>query len=119
MNAEDVRLYCLSMKGVEESLPFGPETVVFKVMGKMFCLVSLDGAELRCNVKCDPEQAEHLRASHTGVLPGYHMNKRHWNTLVCDGSFTTADLMQWIADSYDLVAASLTGPLRMQLETMP
>ncbi len=115
MNVEDVRDYCLSLPGVEETLPFGADTLVFKVMGKMFCLVSLDKPELRCNVKCDPLQAIELRELHTGVIPGYHMNKRHWNTLVFDGSFSPADARDWILESYELVAASLPAKLRNEL----
>jgi predicted DNA-binding protein (MmcQ/YjbR family) len=118
MNVEDVRDYCLSLPGVEETLPFGPETLVFKVMGKIFCLVSLDEPELRCNVKCDPDRAVELRELHTGVIPGYHMNKQHWNTLVFDGSFSPADARGWIHDSYALVAASLPAKLRTELRSL-
>lgn len=119
MNVEDIRAFCLSFKGVEESLPFGPDTLVFKVMGKMFCLVSLDAPVARCNVKCDPALVDELRETYTGVLPGYHMNKQHWNTLVFDGSFTEAQGRGWIADSYTLVAESLPRRLRLELEQMP
>jgi predicted DNA-binding protein (MmcQ/YjbR family) len=119
MNIEDLRLYCLSLKGVEETMPFGPDNLVMKVMGKMFCLISLDTTPLRCNVKCDPENVETLRETYSGVLPGYHMNKQHWNTLVFDESFGDDAAMQWVTDSYDLVVSSLPKKLRAELHEMP
>lgn len=119
MNVEDLRAYCLSLKGVEETLPFGPDNLVMKVMGKMFCIVSLDAHPTSCNVKCDPEMALALREAHTGVLPGYHMNKQHWNTLVFDGSFTDAQARQWLDDSYALIVASLPKKLQTELQLLP
>ena len=103
MNAEEIREYCLSKKGVEESFPFGNETLVFKVGNKIFLLTSLDSENFRFNVKCDPEKAIELREEFACVLPGYHMNKKHWNTVVVDGSVSTKQLKQWIDHSYDLV----------------
>lgn len=103
MNVEDIREYCLLKDKVEESLPFGPDVVVFKVNGKIFLLLPLDTDELRFNVKCDPEKAEILRAAYPCVLPGYHMNKKHWNTIIADHSVSAALLKEWIDDSYDLV----------------
>jgi len=103
MDIEALREYCLSKPGVEEALPFGPETLVFKVGGKIFLLTSLDTEELRFNVKCDPEKAEELREGFPCVLPGYHMNKKHWNTIVVDGSVPTKQLKGWIDHSYELV----------------
>jgi predicted DNA-binding protein (MmcQ/YjbR family) len=86
MNIETLREYCLSKAGVEETLPFGPDTLVFKVNGKLFLLAGLDEEPLSFNVKCDPDKAIELREEYTCVLPGYHMNKKHWNTIVVDGS---------------------------------
>ena len=104
MNTETLREYCLSKAGVEETQPFGPDNLVYKVNGKMFLLASLDEDPLTFNVKCDPEKAIELREEHTCVQPGYHMNKKHWNTIVVDGSVSVRQLMEWIDDSYQLVA---------------
>ncbi|MBL7708072.1 MAG: MmcQ/YjbR family DNA-binding protein [Chitinophagaceae bacterium] len=103
MNIESLREYCLSKPGVEETLPFGPDTLVFKVNNKVFLLTGLDEAELRFNVKCDPDKAIELREEFSCVLPGYHMNKKHWNTIVVDGSVSTKQLKEWIDHSYELV----------------
>lgn len=106
MNIESLREYCLSKTDVEEGFPFGPDTLVFKVKGKLFLLTSLDTEELRFNVKCDPEKVEELREQYPCVLPGYHMNKKHWNTIIVDGSVSSELLKEWIDHSYELVAAS-------------
>jgi len=104
MNIETLREYCLSKPGVEETLPFGPDTLVFKVNGKLFLLAGLDEEPLSFNVKCDPDKAVELREEYACVLPGYHMNKKHWNTIVADGSVSTKQLKEWIDWSYDLVS---------------
>ena len=104
MNIETLRDYCLSKPGAEETLPFGPDTLVFKVNNKIFLLVGLDSADLRFNVKCDPDKAIELRDEYACVLPGFHMNKKHWNTVVVDGSVSNALLKEWIDHSYSLVA---------------
>ncbi|WP_300602036.1 MmcQ/YjbR family DNA-binding protein [Niabella sp.] len=104
MNIEELREYCLQQPSVEEGFPFGPETLVFKVNGKIFLLTGLDNDPLQFNVKCDPEKAEVLREQYACVLPGYHMNKKHWNTIVVDGSVSNRLLKEWITDSYNLVA---------------
>ena len=104
MNIESLREYCLSKPDVEETLPFGPDTLVYKVNGKMFLLTGLDEEQLSFNVKCDPDKALELRAEYPCVLPGYHMNKKHWNTIVVDGSVSTKQLKEWIDWSYELVA---------------
>lgn len=104
MNIESLREYCLGKPGAEETLPFGPDTLVFKVGGKAFLLVGLDEADLRFNVKCDPDRAIELRESYACVLPGWHMNKKHWNTIVVDGSVPVRLLREWIDHSYELVA---------------
>jgi predicted DNA-binding protein (MmcQ/YjbR family) len=104
MTPAQLRDYCLSFAGAEETFPFGPETSVFKVGGKMFALSQLDRHPLKVSVKCEPELAEALRAAHEAVLPGYHLNKRHWNTVVLDGSLPEQMVKDMIEDSYDLVA---------------
>lgn len=104
MNIETLRDYCLSKPGTEETLPFGPDTLVYKVGGKVFLLVGLDAEDLRFNVKCDPDKAIELRDEYPCVLPGFHMNKKHWNTIVVDGSVSNALLKEWIDHSYGLVA---------------
>ncbi|MEP6700398.1 MAG: MmcQ/YjbR family DNA-binding protein [Bacteroidota bacterium] len=107
MNVESLHEYCLSKAGAEETLPFGPDTVVYKVGGKAFLLSGLDSQNLRFNVKCDPEKAIELREEFGCVLPGYHMNKKHWNTIVVDGSVSTKQLKEWIDHSYDLVKGKI------------
>ena len=108
MNIEELRNYCLSKKGVEETLPFGPETLVYKVMGKAFLLTGFESNPLQFNVKCDPEKAVELREEFACVLPGYHMNKKHWNTIVVDGSVRSKQLQEWIDHSYELVLKKKT-----------
>ncbi len=117
MFANEIREYCLSKKGTEECLPFGPDTLVFKVMGKVFLLVGLDAEPLQFNAKCAPEKALELRENYPCVIPGYHMNKKHWNTIICDGSVNNKLMKQWIDDSYQLVAGSLTKKLKEELAT--
>ena len=104
VNAEDIRHYCLQLPGAGESFPFGNDTLVFKVNGKIFLLLSLDSTPLQFNVKCDPAEAELLRERHAAVKPGYHMNKKHWNTVICDGSVPKKLILEWIQNSYDLVS---------------
>ena len=104
MDIETLREYCLSKPDAEESFPFGPETLVFKVWGKVFLLTGLDSPDLRFNVKCDPNKAVEIREEFPCVLPGFHMNKKHWNTIVVDGSVSAKQLNEWIDWSYDLVA---------------
>ncbi len=103
MDIETLRAYCLSKPGAEETLPFGPDTLVFKVSGKIFLLTGLDSEDLRFNVKCDPDKALELREEFPCVQPGFHMNKKHWNTILVDGSVSTKQLKDWIDHSYDLV----------------
>lgn len=104
MNAEELRDYTLSLKGVTEGFPFGEDTLVFKTNDKIFLLVSLSSSPLQFNVKCNPEYAIELREQYTSILPGYHMNKKHWNSIIVDGSLTQTQLKQFIKDSYLLVA---------------
>jgi predicted DNA-binding protein (MmcQ/YjbR family) len=112
MDIEQLRDYCLSKPFVEESFPFGPDTLVFKVGGKIFLLTGLDQDRLSFNAKCDPNKIEELREEFSCVLPGYHMNKKHWNTIIVDGSVSTRQLKSWIDDSYNLIIQSLPKKLR-------
>lgn len=106
MNIEELRDYCLSKKGVSEDLPFDDTTLVYKVMGKMFALTDTQG-DFSMNLKCDPEMAIELRERYPAVQPGYHMNKKHWNTIYIDGSVSDEDLKTWIDESYRLVVSTL------------
>ncbi|WP_407524428.1 MmcQ/YjbR family DNA-binding protein [Lacibacter sp. MH-610] len=103
MNIETIRDYCLNKVGAEETLPFGPDVLVYKVNNKAFLLLPLDADTLRFNVKCDPELALELREQYEAVQPGYHMNKKHWNTIFVDGSIPSALVKEWIDHSYELV----------------
>jgi predicted DNA-binding protein (MmcQ/YjbR family) len=107
MDFATLRTYLLSKPGASEDFPFDPVTLVAKVGGKMFALVGIDETPLRVNLKCLPEQAEVLRELYPAVLPGYHMNKRHWNTVVLDGSLPDEDVRGMIDDSYELVLQGL------------
>ena len=115
MNIETIREYAISKNGAEETLPFGPDTLVYKVGGKAFLLMGLDNAELQFNVKCDPDLALELRERYPCVIPGYHMNKKHWNTVIVDGSVPWQQLREWIDHSYELVLQSLPKKIREQL----
>ncbi len=119
MNIEHFRDYCLSKKGVTEELPFGPNALVFKLMGKMFALASLDSVPLTVNLKCDPEKALDLRDEYPeNVLPGYHMSKKHWNTMVLDGNLQNSLIFELTDHSYELVREGLTKKLREELESL-
>jgi predicted DNA-binding protein (MmcQ/YjbR family) len=117
VNIESYRTYCLGKKGVTEEFPFGEETLVFKVMGKMFALTDVQGFS-SVNLKCDPEEGVELREKYAAVLPGYHMNKKHWITVLTDGSIADKLLKQWIDRSYDLVAATLPKSQKQQLNEL-
>lgn len=118
MHLDELREYCLLKKGVEECMPFGNDTLVFKVMGKMFLLSGIDSRPVQFNVKCNPEKAIELRENFSCVLPGYHMNKSHWNTIICDGSVSDKEIQEWIDDSYNLVVDSLTKKLKAELANL-
>jgi predicted DNA-binding protein (MmcQ/YjbR family) len=107
MDSRELREQCLALPGSVEEFPFNDEVSVFKVGGKMFALSLLDGEPLQVSVKCHPELAVQLRASHPAITPGYHLNKRHWNTITLDGSVTDEMVRDFLGDSYDLVVASL------------
>jgi len=115
MNIEEVRNYCITKKGVTESFPFNESTLVFKVMGKMFALADIDCFEY-INLKCDPEKAITLREEFEGVTSGYHMNKKHWNSVTVFGNISEKLIYQWIDDSYDLIVSSLIKQLQAKLK---
>lgn len=112
MDLPDVVAHCLALPGAEESTPFGPDALVYKVAGKMFALAIPDEVPPRLNLKCDPDRAVELRDEHPAIRPGYHMNKRHWNTLVLDGSLPSPLVQDLIDHSYSLVAAALPKSVR-------
>lgn len=114
MHIEEIRDYCLKKKAVTESFPFDETTLVFKVMGKMFALAALEKASF-INLKCEPEKAIELREKYSAVLPGYHMNKRLWNTIQVDGSIPDKLIKEWIDDSYRLVIEKLPKKYREEL----
>lgn len=107
MNIEQIREYCIKKKGVTEEFPFDEETLVFKIAGKIFLLASLGSIPLQINLKCDPEKAIDLREEYDSVQAGYHMNKKHWNTVIIDGTISEQKIKEWIDDSYNLVRAGL------------
>ena len=115
MLPDELRDCCLSHAGAEETFPFGPETSVFKVADKMFALSQLGAESLRVSLKCEPELAEALRGAHAAVIPGYHLNKRHWNTVILDGSLPDDTVRDMIEDSYDLVVSKLPRARREAL----
>jgi predicted DNA-binding protein (MmcQ/YjbR family) len=115
MNSAKLRRRCLSFTGAEETFPFGPKTSVFKVSGKMFALSQLGADSLQVSLKCEPRLAEALRAAHEAVIPGYHLNKRHWNTVIIDGSLSDEVIGDMIEDSYDLVVSKLPRTRRRAL----
>jgi predicted DNA-binding protein (MmcQ/YjbR family) len=116
MTPGELRAFCLEFSAAVEEFPFGPEVSVFKVAGKMFALSHLDGVPLTVSLKCDPEEAIRLRAAHAEVVPGWHLNKRHWNTVTVDGSLPERLVREMIEDSYDLVVAGLPRAERLRLD---
>ena len=112
IDAAALRSWCLARPGVTEELPFGPLTTVFKVEGKVFALSALDREPLEVSLKCEPALAEALRRDHEAIRPGYHLNKRHWNTVLCDGSLPDQMVIDMLEDSYDLVVDGLSKATR-------
>jgi predicted DNA-binding protein (MmcQ/YjbR family) len=108
MDADDLRDLCLTFRGSEETFPFGFETSVFKVAGKMFALSRLRSQPLSVSLKCEPQLAEQLRAAHPCITGGYHLNKRHWNTVLLDGSLPEQMIADMVEDSYDLVVSAMS-----------
>ena len=117
MNIEEFRSYCLSKPGVTEGFPFDDNALVFKVMGKIFTITGVDKFE-SINLKCEPEKAVELREKYASVIPGYHMNKKHWNTIMMDDSIPYDLLKEWIDDSYQLVAKTLSKKLQEELKSI-
>jgi predicted DNA-binding protein (MmcQ/YjbR family) len=118
MNIEELREYCLTKKGAEDTLPFGPDILVLKVMGKAFLLVGLDQNPIQFNVKCDPERAIELRERYSCVIPGYHMNKKHWNTILVNDVPDDRLIQEWIDHSYELVVKGLTKADQKKLQQL-
>jgi predicted DNA-binding protein (MmcQ/YjbR family) len=114
MNIELFREYCINKTGVEETLPFDEDTLVYKVMGKMFALTSFSEPD-RCNLKCNPDYALDLRADYTAVTPGYHMNKTHWNTIIFNQDVSDKLIFELVDHSYELVVNGLTKKLKNEL----
>jgi predicted DNA-binding protein (MmcQ/YjbR family) len=119
MDARDLRGWCLRQPGAIEDFPFGPEHSVFKVAGKMFALSALERTPLEVSLKCEPELAVGLRESYPAIRPGYHLNKRHWNTVTLDGSLPDQLVRDLVEDSYDLVVSALPKRIRAQLGWAP
>jgi len=108
MDLPDVIAHCLSLPGTEETTPFGPEALVYKVAGKMFAVTVPEDFPARINLKCDPSRAIELRDEHKAIKPGWHMNKKHWNTVVLDGSLPPKLVRELVEHSYQLVVAALS-----------
>jgi len=115
MNIEEYRNYCLTFSGVTEEFPFDEQTLTFKVGGKIFALTNVD-LFASINLKCDPQLAIKLREEYKSVLPGYHMNKKHWNTILIDGSIPDSKIRELILFSYNLVIKNLPKKIRMTLQ---
>ena len=115
MNPEQLRTLCLSFRGAQETFPFGPETSVFKVADKIFALSALGAEPLTVSLKCEPLLAEQLRAEHPAITAGYHLNKRHWNTITLDGTLAERMIAEMIEDSYDLIVSKLPAGRRRGL----
>jgi predicted DNA-binding protein (MmcQ/YjbR family) len=115
MTADELRGCCLAKPGAVEDFPFGEQVSVFKVAAKMFALADLDRVPLEVSLKCDPDLAEALRRQYSAIRAGYHLNKRHWNTVTLDGSIDDGEIEDMIQDSYDLAAATLTRAQRDNL----
>ena len=118
MTLAAIRTYCLSLPGTDEDMPFGPDALVLRVVGKAFCLMGTSPTENSMNLKCDPERALELRAAHPEITPGYHMNKKHWNTVRIDGALSDPMLQELIRHSYDCVVAKLTRQERQTLQAL-
>lgn len=117
MTPKELRDFCLSFNAALEDFPFGPETSVFRVCGKLFALTALDARPLTVNLKCDPDDAVRLRDEYPGlIIPGWHMNKRHWNTVTADAGLPDRLVRELVEDSYDLVVAGLPRTERLKLD---
>ena len=116
MTPDALQAACLALNGAAETFPFGPETSVFKVGGKIFALSALDAEELSVSLECDPELAVRLRAQYPAITGGWHLNKRHWNTVQLDGSVPDELVLELVEDSYDLIAVQLPKAQRLLLD---
>lgn len=117
MYLDELREYCLQKKGTSEDTPFGPDTLVFRVMGKIFAITNIDVYEF-VNLKCDPERAIELRDQHAGIKPGWHMNKKHWNSVMSDGSVGENLFKELVDHSYELIVSSLPKKVKQELENL-
>ena len=117
MDLEKLRKHCLKKKGVTEEFPFGEDTLVFKVMNKMFCLTDINLGE-SINLKCEPEKAIILREEYEEILPGFHMNKKHWNTVSLEGTLRDNFILDMVDESYDLVVNGLTKSQKEELNKL-
>jgi predicted DNA-binding protein (MmcQ/YjbR family) len=115
VTARALKKLCLSFPGASETFPFGPEHSVFKVEGKLFAISALERSPLSVSLKCEPELAAQLRAAHAAIAPGYHLNKRHWNTVTLDGSVPDEMVRDMVEDSYDLIVAAMPRAVRERL----
>jgi predicted DNA-binding protein (MmcQ/YjbR family) len=115
MNIEEFREYCLSKKYVTESFPFDEKTLVFKVAGKMFALSGLEHRPATVNLKCDPERSLELREQHGEIIEGFHMSKKHWNTVTIEGNISNSLILELIDHSYDLVVKGMTKKAQKEL----
>ncbi len=118
MNYEELHLYCSNMKGVTEEFPFDETTLVFKVMGKMFAICGLNEVEARVNLKCDPEKSIEFREEYSDIIPGWHMNKKHWNTVFLERELSDEFIRALIDHSYNLIVDSLPRKLKEELSML-
>jgi len=118
MNLDEIRTYCLSKKGATEDFPFDEHTLVFKVMGRIFLLTDIREVELSLNVKCEPELAIEWREQYQSVQPGYHMNKKRWNTVTCSGEFSEKVVYAMIDHSYEEVVKGMTKKMQRELNEL-
>ena len=118
MNIENIRDYCKSLKGVTEDFPFDESTLAFRVMDKIFALMNIYSEDLSINLKCDPERAIELREHYSDITPGFHINKKHWNTVRCESELQNDLIRELISHSYDLIVSKLPKTKRNELENM-
>ncbi len=118
MTRDDIKAYMMGKKATEETFPFGEQVSVFKVLGKMYALLPVDDEQLNVSLKCEPDFAEVLRDTYEAIQPGYHLNKRHWNTVIIDGSIPVNEIEEMIDESYRLVVAKMTKKDQRRLDEM-
>lgn len=118
MKLNELKTYLSAKKGAKEDFPFGPDTLVFKVMGKIFALIGTNEDPIKVNLKCDPDEAIALRSIYESVIPGYHMNKEHWNTVILDNSIPDSEIKKMLDESYRLVVSTLKKSEREKLSNI-